>query len=326
MYNLASVSDYGYPNIGIDFAFESSFTGCWITTGNLLVCGSVPTIQLYPLGSSTTFLGVGGGFATNGKYVAIRMSDNQLIGFTQISSALVAGSVTNIPTPEKAKQVTYNGAYMCIVTVSGAVYCSFGFGMIAGVELEWRRLYLSLSSIRVISNGALIGIDANNNLMVATNCLKPFWIQASGFKFNQVHTVDGNNVMGLNEANQLVYTTNFYAYLLPFPGTLSATSLVFGDGLLSWSPHPYNDHNPIVLEKQYEKTGTSYLRLLSNSFRMYSCSEPPCYDTESKLKVVFQDGVISTSKGICINAACLSEVQFMKIVEMLDYFFTAEEF
>jgi hypothetical protein len=191
---------------------------------------------------------------TNERYVTIRMSDNQMIGFIQITNVVASRSIINIKTPEKPIQVTCNGGYICIVGVSGAAYCSAGFGMVPGVELEWRNMEISLSSIRVASTGTLIGIDANKNLMVASNCLNPFWFQVSDFKFNQLHMVDGINVWGVNESNRLVYTTSLNSYLLPYPGTLSATSIVFGDGLLSWSPHVYNDHNPIVLsQKGYGK-------------------------------------------------------------------------
>jgi hypothetical protein len=38
------------------------------------------------------------------------ISDNQLVGFSLIANTLVAGSVTEIKSPEKAKQITYNGS------------------------------------------------------------------------------------------------------------------------------------------------------------------------------------------------------------------------
>jgi hypothetical protein len=58
------------------------------------------------------------------------------------------------------------------------------------------------------------------------------------------------------------------------------------------------------LKKQYEQAGTSYLRLLANSFRQCLCSNPPCNKSDAKLKIVIQDDIISATKGFCIQETC----------------------
>jgi hypothetical protein len=233
----------------------------------------------------------------------------------------------NIDTPEKAIEVSYNGNYICFVGVSGQVYCSAGFAMLAGVEVPWQRMDVSLTSISVAVTGTLIGINANKNILVAPDCMKPFWLKSNSFNFIQVITIDGNTVWGISDSNQLLYTSSLQHYLLPHLRPLSSLNgIIFGDALLSRLPHASNDHNPVILEKRYEKAGTSFLRLLANSFRIYSCAAPPCLDADSQLKFVFQDGIFSSSKGICINNTCLSEQQLKLLLEMLDYFYTAEEF
>jgi hypothetical protein len=97
--------------------------------------------------------------------------------------------------------------------------------MALGVEANWQKMKMSLSRIRVANNGVLLGIDSNTNLMVPSNCFKANWIQASSFKFDQVHMVDGKNVLGVNDELKLAYTTNLNSFLLPYPATSGVSSL-----------------------------------------------------------------------------------------------------
>jgi hypothetical protein len=326
--NPTVINNWGVTQFGTDLAGDgsTSWTGCWLTPGKLIGCGSHPTLTLYPLGSSVTFVSLSGGYMTNGRYVTIRESDNQMIGFVQFGNNLISGSIVNIDTPVVPSDVSYNGNYISIASLTKQVYCSAGYGMLPGVEVPWTPLDIALSSINVGTTGTIIGIDANQNLIVSPNCIKPFWIKASNSKFIQVSMVDGNNVFGTTDANQIIQSSSLNYVLIPFSKAISASQLTLGDGLLSRVPHGYNDHNPIILEKQYEKKGTSYLRVLANSMRIFSCSEPPCYDSQSSLKFVFQDGIFSSYKGLCVNQACLSESQILKLVEMIEYFYTSEDY
>jgi hypothetical protein len=322
-----NIVNWGVAQFGTEFASESGWGGCWINFAKILCCGnSIPTVGLHPFGTSTTFISVSGGSRMTTKYVAIRESDNQLIGFMYYNNVLIVGSVIDINTPEKIIAVTYSGNYICIQSLTNQVYCSSGFTMIPGQIVPWQKLGIALTSIRVGITGTLMGIDANQNLLVSPNCMKPFWMKASPFKFIQVSMIDGNVAWAFTDTNQLLQTKTLNTILVPLPRTLTASSLTLGDGFDSRSPHIYNDQNPIIIEKQYETSGSSYLRILANSLRMYSCTSPPCYDTDSNLKFVFQDGIISALKGICVNRACLSESRIFKLIEMLEYFYTSEDY
>jgi hypothetical protein len=325
--NPTSPSNWGVAQFGSEIAIEGNWAGCWINSAKILCCGNnIPAVASNPLGTSTTFITVSGAFRTTTRYVAIRESDNQLIGFMYYNQALIAGSVIDINTPEKIIAVTYNGNYICIQAITNQVYCSSGFTMIPGQIVPWQKLGIALTSIRVGITGTLMGIDANQNLLVSPNCMKPFWIKASPFKFIQVSMIDGNVAWAFTDTNQLLQTKIMNFILAPLSRALTASTLTLGDGFGSRNPHTYNDQNPIIIEKQYETSGSSYLRILANSLRMYSCTSPPCYDADSNLKFVFQDGIISAFKGICVNRACLSESRIFKLIEMLEYFYTSEDY
>jgi hypothetical protein len=251
MDNPTTLYNGNEANIGSNLAPDGEGSqGCWLTATNLLGCGSMPTPQIYPLGSSITFIAASGGFMTNGRYVAIRASDKQLIGYMLLSYSLVAGSVFDIVTPEPVNDVSYNGNYICIVGVSGQLYCSASYAMLPGVEVPWQPLGIALTSINVGTTGTLIGLDSKMTLVVTPDCMKPFWIQPSTYVFKQVSMIDGNSVWGITETNQIIYSASLKYYLLRYSKSTSSNGITFGDGLLSRIPHAANDHNPIILEKQ----------------------------------------------------------------------------
>jgi hypothetical protein len=107
----------------------------------------------------------------------------------------------DIATPEKVTAVTYNGNYNCIQSLTNQVYCSAGFSMIPGLNVPWQKQVITLTRIRVEVTGTLLGIDANQNLLVSPNCIKPFFLQGSTSKFTQVSMIDGNAAWGITDTN-----------------------------------------------------------------------------------------------------------------------------
>jgi hypothetical protein len=107
-------------------------------------------------------------------------------------------------------------------------------------------------------------------------------------KFLQVSMTDDAIAWGITTGNQLVQSLSLHYFLGPYAKEMAATAITFGDNLLARSAHALNDHNPIILEKQHEKFGTSHFRLQTRSFRIYSCSAPPCNDKQGQLNTVLQ--------------------------------------
>jgi hypothetical protein len=116
-----------------------------------------------PLGTSSTLISLSDGYLTNYRFVAIRESDNQLIGFMYGSNDLIPGPIMDIATPEKVIAVVYNGNYICIQSLTNLEYCLPGFSMIPGLKVQWQKLGIALTSIRVGVTRNLLGIDANQN-------------------------------------------------------------------------------------------------------------------------------------------------------------------
>jgi hypothetical protein len=81
--------------------------------------------------------------------------------------------------------VSHNGNYIYIASLTKQVYCSAGYSMLSGVEVPWQFLGITLSNIHVGRTGTILGLDENLNLLVSPNCINPFWMKASNPKFVQ---------------------------------------------------------------------------------------------------------------------------------------------